>query len=533
MTTTNDERREVAAKMRGNADDMPFYGDLVADAAGADFQDEEDCWNCLADLIDPDNIRDNPGEIAHGLSGSCDRDALLDLADEIERLSSDPKQCGREACAYFGHPDCNCDGCAAYSSDEPCIDLAAKDAASRIRDAIGGVKPDEWIALGEVGALRFPDGHACDMAEWEDAPNGPGSTLDVGTIYAVDEDSYEAVRWVRNNGGLDEVKRRVWASNELEAKLRSRERKIERLKKQLGYAEAKNAERRAGAKWLKEHGGLDAVRKSVERSACRKKLLDCFAMRLGFESLEDSGDLFKELEKRLMPEGMEWLVEAWPRFEDDAPVKFGDMALIDGEADMVEAVQLWIHGKPVIYGDGGSQQLERGECVKRPAPKVLDADGVEIRVGDRLYDTDTGCGRTVRSINANGTVEFEGCEDRGWFTRFLTHRAPVIAADGKPLEAGQTVWTVDAGIKFEVHSIEGDTVWGSLDGDCADDGLDPKSLTHERPVADTWERIEEDAEGGAKGYCYERGIAVDGGAYGQAKAVDLVRRAKKLAERGV
>ena len=236
---------------------------------------------------------------------------------------------------------------------------------------------------------------------------------------------------------------------------------------------------------------------------------------------------------RLMPEGMEWLVEAWPRFEDDAPVKFGDMALIDGEADMVEAVQLWIHGKPVIYGDGGSQQLERGECVKRPAPKVLDADGVEIRVGDRLYDTDTGCGRTVRSINANGTVEFEGCEDRGWFTRFLTHRAPVIAADGKPLEAGQTVWTVDAGIKFEVHSIEGDTVWGSLDGDCADDGLDPKSLTHERPVADTWERIEEDAEGGAKGYCYERGIAVDGGAYGQAKAVDLVRRAKKLAERGV
>ena len=303
MKPTNDERREIAAKMRWNADDMPFYGDLVADAAGADFQDEEDCWNCLADLIDPDNIRDNPGEIAHGLSGSCDRDALLDLADEIERLSSDPKQCGREACAYFGHPDCNCDGCAAYSSDEPCIDLAAKDAASRIRDAIGGVKPDEWIALGEAGALRFPDGHACDMAEWEDAPNGPGSTLDVGTIYAVDEDSYEAVRWVRNNGGLDEVKRRVWASNELEAKLRSRERKIERLKKQLGYAEAKNAERRAGAKWLKEHGGLCAVRRRV-RNADNRLIELCDALDVFVDDAWN--DVMAELRKRLMPEGMEW-----------------------------------------------------------------------------------------------------------------------------------------------------------------------------------------------------------------------------------
>ena len=76
----------------------------------------------------------------------------------------------------------------------------------------------------------------------------------------------------------------------------------------------------------------------------------------------------------------------------------------------------------------------------------------------------------------NGTI----CEPYG--TR--VKRPTVLAADGKPLEVGQTVWTVDAGIKFEVHSIEGDTVWGSLDGDRTDDGLDPKSLTHQRPVLD-------------------------------------------------
>lgn len=53
-----------------------------------------------------------------------------------------------------------------------------------------------------------------------------------------------------------------------------------------------------------------------------------------------------------------------------------------------------------------------------------------------------------------------------------------------------------------------------------------------RREPDTWERLEADAEGGAKDYCAERGLAVDGCAYGQAKAADLVRRCRALAERG-
>lgn len=52
-----------------------------------------------------------------------------------------------------------------------------------------------------------------------------------------------------------------------------------------------------------------------------------------------------------------------------------------------------------------------------------------------------------------------------------------------------------------------------------------------RREPDTWERLEADAEGGAKDYCAERGLAVDGCAYGKAKAADLVRRARKLAEK--
>lgn len=92
--------------------------------------------------------------------------------------------------------------------------------------------------------------------------------------------------------------------------------------------------------------------------------------RLGIEwSESELHGLMDALDHRLMPFGMEWLVEAWPRFEDGEPLRFGDIALIDGDVDMVEAVQLWIHGRPVICGDGGSQQLDKGERVKRPAPK--------------------------------------------------------------------------------------------------------------------------------------------------------------------
>ena len=253
------------------------------------------------------------------------------------------------------------------------------------------------------------------------------------------------------------------------------------------------------------------------------------AMRKAADLVEAELDALKA---RSLPEGMEW-----PCYEDGEPVRFGDMALIDGDADMVEAVQLWIHGKPVIYGDGGSQQLERGERVKRPAPKVVDADGVEIREGDRLYDTDTGCGRTVRAINASGTVEFEGYEDRGWFTKFLTHRAPVLAADGEPLREGETVY-VCVDYPYSADIVTGEAVsvrsaYGSNDAEVMDRKgdvwfVDANQLTH-KPF-DSWERIEEDAKLAPGDYIEKCGRKTDLYAY-QEMPIDLVRRCRALAER--
>lgn len=87
--------------------------------------------------------------------------------------------------------------------------------------------------------------------------------------------------------------------------------------------------------------------------------------------------------ERALPEGMEW-----PRFEDGEPVRIGDELEFEGKTMLV--------CDATFYADGWALWCDRedtsgrlhgsyGERVKRPAPKVLDADGVPIEVGDVVY----------------------------------------------------------------------------------------------------------------------------------------------------
>ena len=185
----------------------------------------------------------------------------------------------------------------------------------------------------------------------------------------------------------------------------------------------------------------------------------------------------QELAPRLMPECMEW-----PMWDDGRPVTYDD-----APGDVV-GMYLALDGSGYALMTDLPYQLmsEPGERVKRPAPKVLDADGAPIEAGETVWNPRTGDRLEVVEVGELVFVSKDGGDPFPILNpgEHITHRATVLAADGKPLEVGQTVWMVDAGIKFEVHSIEGDTVWGSLGGDCTDDGLDPKSLTHQRPVLD-------------------------------------------------
>lgn len=170
------------------------------------------------------------------------------------------------------------------------------------------------------------------------------------------------------------------------------------------------------------------------------------------------------------------ILDMWPRFEDMGdPVMVGD-AYIDGSGDcnIIVAVRICDACVDLVGEDGFLTGFKPGERVKRPAPEVLDADGVEIKVGDTVWHHSGFAHGVVTSIDAGSLMG--------------------------------TVRYVNGGVEFR---------------DAA------KDLTHTRP--DSWERLEEDAEKNPFDYCKDVGHRLDTCENSEAyKARDIVRRAKKL-----
>lgn len=164
-----------------------------------------------------------------------------------------------------------------------------------------------------------------------------------------------------------------------------------------------------------------------------------------------------------------------------------------------------------------------------PAPKVLAADGEPIEKGETLYVACTGHGITVAETYQDDTVL--DTESDEWEASELTHVKPVLASDGEPLEVGQTVYHIADGKEYRVSELLKDggamvEAQGRPTGRCRAD-----YLTHERP--DSWERLEEDCTRDARDYCEEHGIRPEWPKHsGKAKCADLVRRARALSERG-
>ena len=280
--------------------------------------------------------------------------------------------------------------------------------------------------------------------------------------------------------------------------------------------------------------GLDELRHAVDAAEADLRAAQAVADERyqAWEWVERNGGL-EAVKRRIMPEGHEW-----PRDAKGVPIVRGETVWAngggkgDGRAWHVRRVSPG-NGYPVDAEDGKGERrdLKPGWLThERPAPKVLDADGVEIGIGDKLYDTGTGCARIVRAVNDNGTVEFDGHENRGWFGKFLTHRAPVLAADDKPLREGETVYDVEDAKCYPhiVASTELDGL-GHVKTTCeeptpASVSIHPSRLTHERP--DTWERIEDDAKNVAD--LWASADINDSMTMGKLVA-DIVRRCKALA----
>lgn len=197
-------------------------------------------------------------------------------------------------------------------------------------------------------------------------------------------------------------------------------------------------EKQGAAEWLRERSQL---LRSLGEFSCKdfmayefgisspckhpRRCLDCYADM--FERIADRIDA-----ERALPDGMEW-----PRFEDGGLVRIGDELEFEGKTMLV--------CDATFYADGWALWCDRedtsgrlhgsyGERVKRPAPKVLDADGVPIKVGDVVY--------FVGGAGVRYAVKDIGFEPGGAFVDIIDEHA-----------------------------------WGSL-------MVSPEKLTHERP--DSW-----------------------------------------------
>ena len=199
--------------------------------------------------------------------------------------------------------------------------------------------------------------------------------------------------------------------------------------------------------------------------------------------------------KRVLTEREREILDMWPRFEDTGdPVMVGD-AYIDGSGDcnIIVAVRICDACVDLVGEDAFLTGFKPGERVKRPVQSVLDADGVEIKVGDTVWHED---GSELHVIG------FGDVQD------------------------GETMLVVEY--------AAGPTKWGEVR--CL-------SVTHTRP--DSWEQLEEDARKGACEYAgaYLKRDTIDShecdgcrcDADGddptceQQMALDIVRRAKAIA----
>ena len=278
------------------------------------------------------------------------------------------------------------------------------------------------------------------------------------------------------------------------------------------------------------------------------------------------GKIADELEagsKRIMPEGMEWLLEVWPKWSNGEYCKFGDWWTAD-KYGYYEPRQLrrlvfytpeqlreWEQDEGDNFGYEWdfmrpSDTTYRPDKAEPPHPKVLDAGAVEIRRGETVWHVNTGREYVVVEPSYGDTVvvrlaKYDDAEGEQYTPDQFTHKRPVLDADGVPIKVGDTVYFTD-GREQECNTVvyaeydykdEPYVQFGRLNEagyptytNCS--CIEPSQLTHTKPEIDTWERLMEDAGCTATKYNKRRGTMFT---TKQQVARDLVRRCRALAER--
>lgn len=127
--------------------------------------------------------------------------------------------------------------------------------------------------------------------------------------------------------------------------------------------------------------------------------------------------------KRIMSEREKLILDMWPKFEDGEYVWFGDE--VDGLRGGIDNIDLY-ERTTNLYDVDVNLIMSFGERLKRPAPKVLDADGVEIKVGDTVYEPNGQSGIVTAVHPSTRCVDLrqDGCDAYAMDTKRLTHTRP-------------------------------------------------------------------------------------------------------------
>lgn len=162
--------------------------------------------------------------------------------------------------------------------------------------------------------------------------------------------------------------------------------------------------------------------------------------------------------------------------------------------------------------------------------------GDAVRVIDEIADTIQACVNLASAMGAgNLSCAMESCKDRNIWRRRITKENPeALDADGVPIEVGDKLYFAEGDdtplkcIGFDDYGNVTFTDWKET-GTIAYEK--PIAFTHKKP--DSWEQLEEDARLGACDYCAtvlgintrKTAVSEDNEAF----AEDILRRAKALA----
>lgn len=244
----------------------------------------------------------------------------------------------------------------------------------------------------------------------------------------------------------------------------------EQIEAEAGVETVKSESMEALA-FVEEHGGIEVIKERLLETIPHA-VYDRIYRRKHRRIRELENEL-EDMRGRLMPEGMEW-----PRFEDGELVGFGD-EYVNANGNVSTLRTIVIKDCRDRLGGGYYWKLGKGACavvvkngerIKRPP--VLAADGKPLEAGQTVYHIESGDEFTVTSVDAKSGdanlrwgYDFE--EKTGsCAAELLTHQRPVLDAGGVPIKKGDTVYGIETGNELVVDAFVEDGSHGPYTVDC-------------------------------------------------------------------